>query len=124
VHFPALSFPDRKVAVYFPEHGSRAIIITTWNPDNKTAAGVGPCSSLDDLRRAYGANVRPSPHATQKGKVWAYLVGKNLLFAVRPDTEVVATVALYDGGAPRATENNGTQSFANYVAQVEASCTV
>ncbi len=123
-NYPSLAFQDPRVAVYFPPHGKRAIIITTWNRNYRTAKGVGPCSTLADLQRAYGAGVKPSEWSTAKTGVYAYTVGKNLLFAVRPDTKVVATVALYDGGAPRANAHGGTQSYANYVAQVEASCTV
>ena len=53
-NFPSFSFEDPKVAVYFPPGGERAHIITTWNKDNRTARGVGPCSSLDELKDAYG----------------------------------------------------------------------
>jgi len=123
-NFPSFAFQDPKVAVYFRSEGGRAIIITTWNEKYQTATGVGPCSSLDELKRAYGNSVKPSKFGRAGGQIWSYTVGKNLLFAVRPDTEVVAAVALYDGGAPRSNANGGTQSYANYVAQVEASCTL
>ncbi len=122
--YPSLAFQDPKVAVYFPSRGRRAIIVTTWNKDYDTATGVGPCSTLAELQRAYGDDLRPSPYGTNAGKIWSYLVGKNLLFAVRPDTGIVAAVALYDGGAPRARAHGGSEAYANYVAQVEASCTV
>jgi len=121
--YPGFAFQDPKVAVYFPSKGARAIILTTWNRDYRTAKGVGPCSTLGQLKRAYGSEVRPSRWGMAGGKIWSYTVGKNLLFAVRPDTEVVAAVALYDGGAPRANAHGGAQAYANYVAQVEASCT-
>jgi len=121
--FPSLEFHSPKVAVYFPSSGSQAMIITTWNRDYRTAQGVGPCSTVSELKRAYGTDVRPSKFATQKGKVFAYTVGENLLFAVRPETKVVAAVALYDGGTRGARAPGGAEPVANYVAQVEVACT-
>ena len=112
------------MAVYFPPDGDQANIITTWNKDNRTANGVGPCSTLDELKEAYGQELKPSSQATSPdGKtVHAYLVGKNLLFALYNDLRAVKAVALYDGGAPRAHEFGGSEAYANYVAQIETGC--
>ncbi len=128
--FPFLSFQDPEVAVYFPPDVDRAIVITTWNRAYRTAKGVGPCSTLADLKRAYGDEAKPAASASlRNGTVWAYTVGKNLLFAVRPSTGIVPAVALYDGGAPHAhspvhntTWRRGAESWANYVVQNETSC--
>ena len=124
-NFPAFVFQGPKVAVYFPPNGKKAIIITTWNREKRTAQGVGPCSTLEELTKAYGKELKPSSQATSPDgkKVHAYLVGKNLLFAVGNDMKAVRSVALYDGGVPRAHELGGSEAYANYVAQVEAPCT-
>jgi len=122
-NFPALVFQDPQVAVYFPPKGKEAIILTTWNENLRTAKGVGPCSTVEELQKAYGSELRPAHSATSPDgkRVFGYTVGKNLLFAT--PTGVVRAVALYDGGAPRARLPGGSESYANYVAQVEASCT-
>jgi tRNA A-37 threonylcarbamoyl transferase component Bud32 len=123
--FPALVFQDPQIGVYFPAKGKRANIITTWNKEYRTAKGIGPCSTVKEMKKAYGDALRPSRAGTSPdGKtVWAYTVGENLLFAVRPKQQKVVVVALYDGGAPGATKRGGSQSYANYVAQVEVPCT-
>jgi predicted Ser/Thr protein kinase len=120
--FAALTFQSPKVAVYFPPKGKKAIIITTWNRDHRTAKGVGPCSTRQELKSAYGEELTPakSVTSTERERVPAYLVGRNLLFAMSPDFRTVQVVALYDGGASRAHLPGGSESYANYVAQVEA----
>jgi hypothetical protein len=112
------------VAVYFPPGGEKAHIITTWNKDNRTVKGVGPCSSLEELKDAYGKELKPAKSGTSPDgkKVHAYLVGKNLLFAVGNNMKAVKAVALYDGSAPGARVPGGSESYANYVAQVENGC--
>jgi serine/threonine-protein kinase len=124
-NFPALVFHDPKVGVYFPSEGNKAIIITTWNKDYRTAKGVGPCSTLQELKDAYGKELKPAASGTSPDgkKVFAYTVGENLLFAAPPDKRFVKSVALYDGGTPTARVPGGSESYANYVAQVEATCT-
>src|SRR5262249_38274455 len=58
-NYPTLVFLRPKVAVYFPDGWStQAKIITTWNADLKTATGIGPCSTIKDLKAAYGYDVR------------------------------------------------------------------
>jgi hypothetical protein len=95
-----LSYPDRRVTVYFPSKGGRAVEITTWQKDFRTAAGVGPCSTIADLKRAYGNALKPSPHNTIDGKVYAYIVG-HIIFGANgrpphPSTRVTS-VAIYRG---------------------------
>ena len=50
-----LSFQQLSVDVYFPAKGKRAIIIATWNRDYRTAKGIGPCSTIAEMKRAYGS---------------------------------------------------------------------
>jgi serine/threonine-protein kinase len=130
-NFRALIFVHRKESIYFDPDTGRSIIVTTWNPEHRTAAGVGPCSSLEELESAYGSELKPSRWNTQKGKVYAYTVGPNLLFAFngRPPnpSKRVTTVALYDGNGPaddgRGVDvRSGTLPFAGYIALSESVC--
>jgi hypothetical protein len=114
--YPTLRYFGRKLAIYFQPHVSPAVEITTWNNDFRTAAGIGPCSSIDDLKNAYGNALRPSPENTINGKVYAYIVG-HLIFGANgrpphPSTHVTA-VGIYSGI---------TLGFAAYVVLNEPSC--
>ena len=129
-NFPVLIYAHRQQAIYFDPDTRRAIILTTWNRGHRTAAGVGPCSSIDEVRSAYGAALKPSSWNTSEGKIFAYTVGKNLLFAFNglpnPSTHVTA-VALYDGDGPRNDGNgvdvtSGTLPFAAFTALNESVC--
>ena len=116
----------RMVSVYFAGRGGGAVIVTTWNRSFKTAAGIGPCSTIAQLKRAYGSRVKPSPFNTVDGKVYAYTVGKNLLFAANGTpphpSKYVTAVALYDGSAPDVNEPGGSLSLAGYIGLTETSC--
>ena len=127
--YPTLIFLRQKVAVYFPDGwGSRAKIITTWNRDFKTAAGVGPCSTIEGMKAAYGEGVQADHWGTirRSGTTmhFMYDVGKNLLFAVsgelsQPGEPVpgryVAAVGLFDGSVPNADVEGGPRNFAGFV---------
>jgi hypothetical protein len=95
------------------------------------AAGIGPCSTIEEAKSAYGSALKPSRWNTIDGKVYAYLVGKNLLLAAngRPPhpSKFVTAVALYDGDGPRndgsgVDEQNGTLPFAGFIALSESTC--
>jgi tRNA A-37 threonylcarbamoyl transferase component Bud32 len=114
--YPTLRYFGRKLAIYFESPTGPAVAITTWNSDFRTAAGIGPCSSITDLKNAYGNALRPSPHNTIDGKVYAYIVG-HLIFGANgrpphPATHVTA-VGIYSGI---------TLGFASYVVLNEPSC--
>ena len=88
------------MSVYFPHGGTRAIEITTWKKDFRTAAGIGPCSTIADLKNAYGNALKASPFNTIHGKVYAYTVG-HIVFSANgapphPSTRVTS-VAIYRG---------------------------
>jgi tRNA A-37 threonylcarbamoyl transferase component Bud32 len=129
--FPILIHHPRRQSVYFDGKSRKAIILTTWNRNHRTAEGVGPCSSVEELKDAYGSDVKPSRWNTIKGKVYAYTVGENLLFAVgglppNPGKTVTA-VALYDGDGPRNDGRGvdvefGTRPFAGFVVLSETPC--
>jgi tRNA A-37 threonylcarbamoyl transferase component Bud32 len=121
---PGLAFQQPGVAVYFRESAARADIITTWNRNLRTAAGIGPCSTLEDMKKAYGEAVKPSWFGTSPDgkKVFSWVVGRNLLFATQ-DQKSISTVALYEGSPADKPGNSGTpQSWANFVAATDTSC--
>ena len=130
-NFPALIFVHRSQSIYFDPETRRSIIVTTWNPEHRTSAGVGPCSSLQELEAVYGSALKPSRWNTQEGKTYAYTVGPNLLFAFngRPPnpSKRVTAVALYDGDGPKndgrgVDVKSGTLPFAGYIALSESVC--
>ena len=105
-HYARHEFPTRKTAVYFASDdvqgailpGSvRAVEVTTWNRSDRTAEGVGPCSTVEELQRAYGARLKPAPANTIGRNVYGYTVGKNLFFAIAspPHPRFVGAVAVY-----------------------------
>ena len=121
--YPMLVFDAKAVAVYFPDQANGpSIIITTWNRTFRTAKGVGPCSTVEALKRAYGGEVKPGRWGTQGPRINSYVVGPNLLFAVNRAAAIVSAVALYDGRAPGADKHGGAQAFANYAALFGPQC--
>ena len=131
VNFPTLTFGTPEVAVYFPKQktaipapGRRAQIITTWNRSYRTAAGIGPCSTVAAAKHAYGPRWKPSPH----GIVWkhtggvhsAYVVGNNLIFAITPNGRTILAVGLYEGGGDSG--NGLPQGYANFVTSNQTPC--
>ena len=121
---PGLSFGQPEVAVYFRANPERADIITTWNRRLRTAAGIGPCSTIAEMKKAYGAAVRPSRYGTSPdGKtVHSYVVGQNLIF-VTQDQRTISALALYRGSRNNQLREPGSpQSWANFVAAVETPC--
>ena len=58
-NYSRLVFTKRKVEVYFKGTVDKGVEITTWNKAYKTAAGVGPCSTVAKLKAAYGNKLKP-----------------------------------------------------------------
>ena len=119
---PGLTFGVPEVGVYFRASPDRADIITTWNRQNRTAAGIGPCSTIEEMKQAYGAAVQPNPHGiSPDGKtVHQWVVGPNLMFATQ-DQKTVSAVALYRGSLPN-TARDPRRGWAGFVAAVENPC--
>jgi hypothetical protein len=116
--------PKRKVAAYFEDGADKAIIVTTWNKAYRTAAGVGPCSTLAQVKAAYRSTLKPSKHnMAPDGTIYGYVVGKNLLFGFdgRPPnpSPTVTAVGLYNGSAPI---KDNTLGFAGFVTLSEPNC--
>jgi hypothetical protein len=119
--YARLVFAKRKMDVYFQGGVDRAIEATTWNRAYRTAEGVGPCSTFEQLRKAYGRRLKPNP-LDSPGQVFSYTVGRSLLFVFNLDGGVstfVTQVALYDGSAPGWNKPNGALPFAAFTAGVD-----
>jgi protein kinase-like protein len=129
--FRILIFHQRRLAVYFDGKPARSIVVTTWNRDFRTAAGVGPCSSIAEFRRAYGAAFRASRWNRVGGVQYGYTVGRNLFVAriavPQRTSDTVGVVALFDGDGPKndgkgVNVDSGTLPFAGYIALSETMC--
>jgi Protein kinase domain len=118
-NYPTLAFQTPGVAVYFPKRDRPAHIITTWNKAYRTAAGIGPCSTLAAAARAYGARWKPSPHGIvfkhSHGIHSAYIVGHDLIFETQ-NRRTISAVGLYHGG------DDHPQAWANYITANETAC--
>jgi hypothetical protein len=120
--YSRLVFAKRKMDVYFQGGIDRAIIITTWNKAYRTAEGVGPCSTLTQVTKAYRKRLRPNPGNTVGNAVYSYLVGRTLIFefantAQHPAVSTfVTSVALYDGTGPTWNKRGGTLGYTSFVA--------
>ena len=105
--FTILTFPTHKLAVLFIR-SSRALSVITWNGAYRTDHGVGACSTLAQLQKAYGT-------ALVQNRYGSYDVG-NLLFSTTdstPSAKVLA-VGLYNSKAPRANQDFGAQPYTSY----------
>ncbi len=85
------TFGDRKVGVYFASGDiqgairngdARIVEITTWNESNRIEKDIGPCSTVEELKAAYGSALAPVEANIIEGKVYGYTVGNHLFFAV------------------------------------------
>jgi serine/threonine-protein kinase len=95
--YSELTQRTRNLAAYFAGTTDRAVQIDTWNSRDRTAEGIGPCSTVADLKKAYGKRLKPNPHSTRNGVTTAWLLGKHLTFATGPveAPKFVTAVGLY-----------------------------
>jgi serine/threonine protein kinase len=119
-NYPTMSFQQPEVAVYFPARGKPAHIITSWNRDFRTSAGIGPCSTLAEMKSAYGKRVRPTWSGTHGKEHFSWQVGQNMLFMTQ-NHKTISTVVLFQGVRH---ENHGgsPQTWANYIGGNETAC--
>jgi hypothetical protein len=69
---------SEKLESYFRAGTKGVAVVTTWNRQLTTDEGIGPCSSVTALKRAYGRRLVPF---RQGGRIVAYRLG-NLIFTV------------------------------------------
>jgi predicted Ser/Thr protein kinase len=122
--YPTMSFEQPEVAVYFPTRGKPAHIITSWNRGFRTSAGIGPCSTLAEMEKAYGKRVQPAWAGTSPdGKHFgAWTLGRNLLFETQ-NHRTISTVVLFRGVAlAREDHPRSPQTWANYIGANETAC--
>jgi tRNA A-37 threonylcarbamoyl transferase component Bud32 len=95
--YALLRQPLYDVTAYFQGTDARAVELATWNKADRTAEGVGPCSSVAALKRAYGDRLVPAPGNTHDGIVDGYSVGRRLFFAMAPPQKptFVQSVAVF-----------------------------
>jgi predicted Ser/Thr protein kinase len=120
-----LTFDKRRLAIYFKGLTDTGVEVTTWNKAYRTAEGIGPCSTIAQAKKVYGRRFKPSKWNTIDGRVYAYTVGRNLIFAaqgVGQPSKQVSTVALYYGAAPEANRRGGALPFAAATAINEHQC--
>ena len=88
------------VSAYFSGTVDKAVELTTWNANDRTEAGVGPCSSLAELKREYGKRLKLVPYNHGYG----YTVGKHLFFAIGspPQPRFVQSVAVFSNDLHKA----------------------
>ncbi|HET7128885.1 MAG TPA: serine/threonine-protein kinase [Gaiellaceae bacterium] len=131
--FPTLIFHARDLSAYFDGQKPRVVIVTTWNPAYHIAGGIGPCSKIEDAKRVFGSDLKPSRWNTQHGRVFGYTLGQNLFLAMigtpKRVTDTIGVVALYDGDGPNndgrgVDVSGGTLPFAGFVALSETTCSV
>jgi hypothetical protein len=118
-----LVFPKRGLSVYFAPKKIRGAVITTWNRSYKTAAGLGPCSTITELKLAYGNQLKPSKFDTIHGVmyVYAYTLGKNLIFASN-NQGYVEVVGLYNGSKSNVAKAGSSLSWARYITLSDRTC--
>jgi len=114
--FPVLYYFDRRFGIYFGRPGGPSIIMTTWNKHYRTAAGVGPCTTIAHLKDVYGNALRASPANTVGGSVYAYIIGHVIFGANGPPgrpSPTVTAVGVYRGT---------TLGYAGFVTLSEPAC--
>lgn len=118
-NYTRLVFAKRKLNVFFADGVDRAVEITTWNKAYRTPEGVGPCSTLAQLKAAYGRRLKPDSGSTIGVLAYSYRVGRSLIFTFDgppPNpSEAVTSVALYDGSRPDWNRPGGAGSIAGFV---------
>jgi predicted Ser/Thr protein kinase len=90
-----LSNNIKRRTAYFEPNNPKAIELTTWNSAGRTPEGAHPCSTVHELKVAYGDRLEPVEANIINGKVLGYTVGKRLFFAIGLDAKTVEAIAIH-----------------------------
>jgi hypothetical protein len=96
--YSVLTEKGRHLSAYYAGTTDKAVELTTWNASDRTAEGIGPCSSLAALKKAYGKRLKAPPGSVHPPNVFAWTLGNHLLFAMggpNHGSSIVEAVALY-----------------------------
>jgi serine/threonine protein kinase len=95
--YSVLTYSGRAISAFFVGTSVKTVEIATSNSADRTAEGIGPCSSVSDLKKAYGNRLKPNPHMTHNGVVSGYTLGRRMMFIVGPlpIPNTVEAVALF-----------------------------
>jgi hypothetical protein len=111
-----LAFTKREVAVYFQQGNPRAVMVTTWNKTDRTAAGIGPCTARAKVKQAYGNSLKQSKHTDPGG---GFTLGSHLFigFDSTPGVQapIVTAIGLFGSEAG--------PGFAAFVTLSDENCT-
>jgi serine/threonine-protein kinase len=110
--YAELHFQQPEIATYAPHADDPAVAVTTWYRNYRTAAGIGPCSTLAAMHSAYGDRVTPDAHATHGKTVSVWNLGRNIMFETQ-DHRTISAVVLY---------RPVHQGWASYLGQDEVAC--
>jgi serine/threonine-protein kinase len=103
--YSELTYRARALNAFFVGSSVKTVEITTSNSSDRTAEGIGPCSSLAALKKAYGTRLKANPHMVDPKNhaiVYGWRLGKHLMFimgptpSVAPTPTTVETVVLFD----------------------------
>jgi hypothetical protein len=76
---------------------------------------------LDNVKLTYARGLKPSKWNTVRGQVYAYVVGRNLMFTPS-DSPYIHVVGLLDGDATGANRRGGSYPWAGYITLNGRSC--
>ena len=98
-----LEYKRGEIHVFISRASGRGVGLFTAADDFRTAAGMGPCSSVEKLRAAYGSRLQPVKHSVTQ-QVVAYRFGTITFVATGPN---VRSVLVSAGRVPLQTALNG-----------------
>jgi len=113
-NYSVLTERTRYLSAYFQGVNDKAVEITTWDAHDRTAEGIGPCSTVARLKQVYGTRLKPNPSSVHDGVASAWTVGEHLSFvsgAPRAPS-IVNSVSLF----------SDSPEYINFTASNEAPC--
>ena len=119
---PGLSFGQPGGRRLLHGRTKRADIITTWSRRFRTAAGIGPCSTIAEMKKAYGDAVQPITAAPRRTETIACVRSSAGTCSSRPRINERSPRSRSTGELAINTRSRSQQAWANFVAAVETPC--